>query len=74
MHERLARHAAAEGTTLAGAIERALDAEEDAAFWAEAHRTMGEPVAQERIAADTARLNGTLRDGLDPDERWDDIL
>lgn len=74
LHERLAKHAAARNVSLAAAIEQALDAEEDASFWAEAQATMGTPQALTSIRKDTAELGGTLRDGLDPDERWDDVL
>lgn len=74
LHDRLAKHAAIEGTTLAGAIERALDAEEQAAFWAEARATMGTARAIATIRVDTNELAGSLKDGLDPDERWDDVL
>ncbi|PSK98297.1 hypothetical protein CLV30_12083 [Haloactinopolyspora alba] len=74
LHDRLTRHATDEGTTLAGAIERALDAEEDAAFWDEARATMGATLAQTTLRGDTEALSGTLTDGLDPDENWDDVL
>jgi len=34
---------------------------------------MGGAQAQQRIADDLARLDGSLADGLDPDENWDDV-
>lgn len=70
LHERLARRAASEGTTLAGAIQHALDVEERADFWERAQATMGTP----ELLADARDLAGSLTDGLDPDERWDDVL
>lgn len=74
LHDRLARRAASHGTSLAGAIERALDVEERAEFWARVEATMGTPEARAAIRIDTEPFAGTLRDGLDPDERWDDVL
>ena len=68
LRDRLAELARREHTTLAGAIARSLDAAEDAAFWAAVTETMGEP---DRVAE---RFSGTLSDGLDPDETWDDVL
>jgi predicted transcriptional regulator len=73
LHERLTRRAKAEHTTLAGAIERALDVQERGEFWARAATTMGSADAQRVAQAESARLAGTLRDGLDPGETWDDV-
>ena len=73
LHERLARRAKAEHTTLAGAIEHALDAEEAAEFWSRAAATMGSPDAQRAARTESDDLSGTLRDGLDPAETWDDV-
>lgn len=73
LRDRLAERAAAHNTSLAEAIAHALEAEERAAFWAEAQATMGgRNIAAIRV--DTAALAGTMKDGLDPDERWDDVL
>ena len=74
LHQRLLAHAESEHTTLAGAIEHALDVAEQAAFWAEAQATMGTPKAVAAAKADSAELAGSLKSGLDPDESWDDIL
>jgi len=74
LHDRLSKHASEQNTSLAGAIERALDAEEKAAFWAAARATMGTTQAVATIRAESERLAGSLKDGLDPDERWDDVL
>ena len=73
LHERLARRAEAEHTTLAGAIEHALDAEETAEFWARAAATMGSPNALHAARSESHDLSGTLRDGLDPTESWDEV-
>lgn len=74
LHDRLAKRAASRHTTLAEAIEHAIDAEERAEFWANVEATMGTANAQAAIRVDTEALAGTLKDGLDPDERWDDVL
>ena len=73
LHDRLARRAKAAGTTLAGVIERALDDEERSQFWSQAAATMGSAQARRTMQADAAAMNGTLRDGLDPAETWDDV-
>jgi predicted transcriptional regulator len=73
LHDRLAQRAKAEQTTLAGAIEHALDAEENAKFWSRAAATMGSRDAQHPARRESDDLPGTLRDGLDPAETWDDI-
>ena len=73
LHERLARRARADQTTLAGAIERALDVQEREEFWSRAAATMGSAEVQRRERAEAQQLSGTLKDGLDPDETWDDV-
>lgn len=73
LHDRLSQRAKAEHTTMAGAIEHALDAEENARFWSEAAATMGSSDAQRTARGDSEKLPGTLKDGLDPAESWDDI-
>ncbi|SDT63818.1 hypothetical protein [Jiangella sp. DSM 45060] len=74
VHQRLTRYAAAHHTSLAGAIERALDAEERAAFWDEVRATMGTREGGGEVRGVSERYAGSLKDGLDPDERWDDVL
>lgn len=68
LRDRLAEIARDGGTTLAGAIERALDKQADATFWSEVARTMGTAAAPPREILDAA-----LTDGLDPDEDWSDL-
>lgn len=70
LRDRLAEIARREHTTLAGAIARTLDGADEAAFWRRAAEAM--TVAAGGAAA--ATVEGTLADGLDPDERWDDVL
>lgn len=70
LRDRLAELARREHTTLAGAIARSLDAAEDAAFWTAVTETMGGSGPQR----EAERFSGTLSDGLDPDEIWDDVL
>lgn len=74
LHDRIADRASRRGGTLAAAIERALDVEDRAEFWAQMEATMGTPEARETARNDQAVLAGAMRDGLDPDERWDDVL
>jgi predicted DNA-binding protein len=73
LHQRLARRAKAEHMTLAGAIERALDVQDREEFWARASATMGSTGVQQREGAEAEQLAGTLKDGLDPGETWDDV-
>jgi hypothetical protein len=73
LRDRLAALAGRENTTLAGAIARSLDAAESAAFWADVARTMGKADAASSVSSDVERLSGSLSDGLDPDETWDDV-
>ncbi|PZF79512.1 hypothetical protein [Jiangella anatolica] len=74
LHDRLSKYAAAHHTSLAGAIGRALDAEERAAFWDDVRSTMGTREGVDELRGETERYAGSLKDGLDPNERWDDIL
>lgn len=73
LRDRLAALAKADGTTLAGAIEKSLDAGADALFWAEVARTMSSPPARGALAGEAAAVDGTLSDGLDADEDWSDV-
>ena len=73
LRDRLAALATRENTTLAGAIAQSLDAAESAAFWADVARTMGPPNAGSGVSSDVEQLSGSLTDGLDPEETWDDV-
>jgi hypothetical protein len=78
LRDRLAARAEQEHTTLAEAIRRSLDAAEDAAFWSGVAATMGQPIATATPRATTPQaaaeeLRGSLADGLDPTETWDDV-
>ena len=73
LRDRLAALASRENTTLAGAIAQSLDAAESAAFWADVARTMGPADAGAAAASDVEQLSGSLTDGLDPQESWDDV-
>jgi len=70
LHGRLTRLAASEGLTIGGVISRSLDAWADSQFWAAVERTM----TPSSLQTSAQQMAGTLRDGLDPDETWDDIL
>lgn len=69
LRDRLAALARTEKTTLAGAIERSLDAADDAQFWAAVVTTMSPGT----VAAESARHAAALSDGLDTDEDWSDV-
>ena len=70
LHSRLASLAHSEGTTIGGVIGRSLDALEESEFWAAVERTM----AVDTLRAASEEYAGTLADGLDPDETWEDVL
>lgn len=72
LRDRLAALAERDHTTLAGAIERSLDAADESAFWTRLAATMGSaaPGVSHRLAED---VSGSLADGLDPAESWDDV-
>lgn len=59
LRDRIAARAARDGTTLAGAITRALDASEAESFWAQV-------TEHHRRAPDIAEADGTMRDHLEP--------
>jgi predicted DNA-binding protein len=71
LRDRLAALAKAEATTMAGAIEKALEAQADAAFWADVARTM--PTSHGSLEGQASAFDRTLTDGLDPDEDWGDV-
>lgn len=71
LRDRLIKRARRNHTTIAETIADSLDLAEEAAFWNDVRATMGDAQAQ---AADTEKFAGTLRDGLDPDEDWSDVL
>lgn len=71
LRDRLAAIAKAEGTTMAGAIEKSLDAQADAVFWIDVARTMA--VSGGTTTGEASALDLALTDGLDPDEDWGDV-
>lgn len=71
LRDRLAAIAKAEGTTMAGAIEKTLDAQADAAFWADVAHTM--PISGGTPTSEESAFDRALTDGLDPDEDWSDV-
>lgn len=74
LRDRLAERARRRRTTLAGAIAQALEAAEEREFWEEVRETMGTAEARADLAAESERLSTTLRDGLDREEDWSDVL
>lgn len=73
LRDRISKLARSQHTTMAGAVERALDAAETEAFWAEVRATMGTPEARADLRLETESLSGTLKDGLESED-WSDIL
>jgi hypothetical protein len=71
LHDRLACRAEAAHTTLSGALGQAIDALEDAEFWAEVDHTMTRPDAIVATAAELDVWQRTNSDGLDGDEEFD---
>lgn len=74
LHERLVERAQAQHVSLSDVIQQALDAQEDSTFWSVVRATMGNRGARASLTAEVERSGSALKDGLDPDERWDDIL
>lgn len=66
LRDRLAEIAGRDHSTLAQVVERALDAADEARFWTAVAETMGR-----RGLEDTD--DASLREGLVPDESWDDV-
>jgi F420-dependent methylenetetrahydromethanopterin dehydrogenase len=73
LRDRLAVLASRQNTTLAGAIAQSLDAAESAAFWADVAKTMSTTGAGAPLSSEIQQLSGSLTDGLDPEETWDDV-
>lgn len=59
---------------MAAVIAHALEVAETAAFWEDVRSTMGSGAAHAAVAWDVETVAGSLADGLDPDEDWNDIL
>lgn len=68
LRDRISKFAKSQHTTMAEAVEKALDAAETEAFWADVRATMGTPEARADIHRETEALSGTLRDGLEPED------
>lgn len=74
LRDRLAEKARRHGTTLAGAIAHALEADDEREFWDEVQETMCAPAAREELMAEAERFAGTHMDGVDSAEDWSDVL
>ena len=74
LHERLVERAQAQHVSLSDVIQQALDAQEDTAFWNAVRTTMSGRGARASLESEVERVGPALKDGLDPDERWDDVL
>lgn len=68
LRDRISEFARSRHTTMAEAVERAFDAAETEAFWADVRATMGTPEARADLHCETGALSGTLRDGLEPED------
>ncbi|MDR1152229.1 MAG: hypothetical protein LBK72_07115 [Bifidobacteriaceae bacterium] len=69
LRDRLAHVAAQRHQTIAAVIATALDSAEERQFWRDVAATM----APGGAARDVSILDGSLADGIDPDETWDDV-
>ena len=73
-HERLKRITAQTGEPLMAVIERAVEEEERRLFWRWFHEAVeglrADPRRWAAYQAELRDLEGTLMDGLDPDEDW----
>jgi predicted transcriptional regulator len=70
LHARLRDLADSEHTTIGGIIGRSLDVLEESAFWAAVRREM----APRAVAAGVDAYTDSLKDGLESDETWANIL
>ena len=70
VHSRLVHLASERGTTIGSVISRSLDVLEESEFWAAVEHTM----VATRAPTQADEFAGTLMDGLDPAETWEDIL
>ena len=73
LRERISKLARSRHTTIVGAVERAIDAEETEAFWEEVRATMSTAEARADIIREAEERSGTIRHGLGH-EAWSDIL
>ena len=73
-HDRLRAIAAQTGEQLSDVLDRAVEQEARRQFWKRFHeavdRLRADPEAWAAYRAESAELDGTLMDGLDPDEDW----
>ena len=73
-HDRLRALAARTGEQLAEVLDRAVEQEERQQFWRQFHeaveRLRANPEQWAAYRAESAELDGTLMDGLNPDEDW----
>jgi len=70
LHSRLRELAKTKGTTIGGVIGQSLDVMEETEFWKALEATMGSNAP----SSDADYFDGSLSDGLDPNETWEDIL
>jgi predicted transcriptional regulator len=73
-HERLREIAAQTGEQLSEVLDRAVEREARRQFWEQFHaaveRLRADPEQWAAYRAESAALDGTLMDGLNPDEDW----
>jgi hypothetical protein len=73
-YERVRRLAKQQDVSISRAIARAVEVAEREAFWRAYHedlaRLKNDPAAWAAYEAETRELEGTLADGLEPDEDW----
>jgi hypothetical protein len=73
-HEKLRKIADQTGEQIAAVLARAVEQEERRLFWQRFHaavdRLRSDPVAWAAYQDESRELEGTLMDGLDPEEDW----
>ena len=73
-HRQLAELAEWSGVSLAAALERAVKDQYDRQFWSAVNAgyaaLRADPEAWAEVEAERRAWDATLRDGLDPSERW----
>jgi predicted transcriptional regulator len=68
LRDRISKIARSQHTTMAGAVEWAIERAETEQFWAEVRATMTTPEARADILRETEELGGTIGDGLEPED------
>ncbi|MFC3496013.1 hypothetical protein [Glycomyces rhizosphaerae] len=68
LRDRIVNLASRQHITMVEVLRRAIETAETEAFWSEVRATMGTPEARADLQRETDLLEGTLRDGLEPED------